>query len=114
MTDEATRGMIAEMLDTDEVCSLAELCLACNVDASRIAELVDHGVVQPIAAAGLPWQFASVSIVRVAKAQRLERDLGLNAAGVAMVLDLVEEIDGLRARLKAFESPAESDDEIML
>lgn len=109
MTIENVTGLVAEMLDRDEVCSLDELCQASKVDANWIAELVEYGVVQPIGGAGMPWQFASVSIVRVAKAQRLERDLGLNAAGVAMVLDLIEEIDGLRARLKAFETPAGPD-----
>jgi chaperone modulatory protein CbpM len=31
-------------------------------------------------------------------AQRLSRDLGLNAAGVALALDLLEEIETLRTR----------------
>lgn len=109
MTIENVPGLVAEMLDRDEVCSLDELCQASKADADWIAELVEHGVVQPIGGAGLPWRFASISVVRVAKAQRLERDLGLNAAGVAMVLDLIEEIDGLRARLRAFETPAGSE-----
>lgn len=106
MTIENEPYLVAEMLD--EVRSLDELCQASNVEANWIAELVEHGVVQPIGGA-VPWRFTSVSIIRVAKAQRLERDLGLNVAGVAMVLDLIEEIDSLRARLMAFEAPAGSD-----
>ena len=34
-------------------------------------------------------------------ASRLQRDLGLNLAGAALALELLEEIDALRARLQA-------------
>ncbi|MCY0854768.1 chaperone modulator CbpM [Cupriavidus sp. D39] len=39
-----------------------------------------------------------VSVLR--RAQRLTRDLELGAVGVALVLDLLDEIDSLRARLR--------------
>ena len=84
-------------------------CLACNVDAKWIAELVEYGVIEPISPTGSDWQFASVSIVRVAKAKRLERDLSLNPPGVALALDLLQEIEELRSRLKTFEMPPEPD-----
>lgn len=109
MTIESATGLMAELLDRAEVCTLEELCHACKADANWIAELVEHGVIEPIGDAGMPWRFEGLTIVRVAKAQRLERDLGLNTAGIAMVLDLIEEIEGLRARLEAFEGPAGAD-----
>jgi chaperone modulatory protein CbpM len=34
---------------------------------------------------------------------RLQHDLGINLAGIAVVLDLLEEIDSLQARLSRFE-----------
>ena len=48
--------------------------------------------------ATLAWRFSGSALRRAATAQRLTRDLGLNAAGVALALDLLEEIETLRIR----------------
>jgi len=89
------------------ICTLEELCRACNVQADWVSELVEHGVLEPIDQKGSVWKFASFSIVRVAKAKRLERDLGLNPPGVALVFELLAEIDELHSRLKNFETSIE-------
>ena len=83
MTDKTAPGVSSEIVDVEAICSVEELCLACNVDAEWIAELVEHGAIEPFGQTKSEWQFASLSVVRVAKAKRLERDLELNAAGVA-------------------------------
>ena len=106
MTDKTAPGVSSEIVDVEAICSVEELCLACNVDAEWIAELVGHGTIEPFGQTRSEWQFASLSVVRVAKAKRLERDLELNAAGVALVLDLLDEIDALRSRLGAAERTA--------
>ena len=104
MTDNTSPGFASEIIDAETMCSLDELCRACNVEADWIAALVEHGVIEPVGDRGSEWQFATLSIVRVAKAKRLERDLSLNPPGLALVLDLLDEIANLRSRLKAFES----------
>ena len=63
-------------------------------------ELVEHGVIEPIGQARSDWRFASISIVRVAKAKRLGRDLELGPSGLALVLELLDQIDELRSRLE--------------
>ena len=92
--------MTAELVDAATVYTVDELCLACNVDANWIGGLVEHGVIEPIGQASTDWRFTSLSIVRIAKAKRLERDLNLDLPGVAVVLDLLDEIDDLRAQLR--------------
>jgi chaperone modulatory protein CbpM len=109
MTDKAAPTVSSEVIEAGAICSLEELCLACNVDAKWIAELVEYGVIEPLSPTERDWQFASVSIVRVAKAKRLERDLSLNPPGVALVLDLLQEIDELRSRLKTFDMLSKPD-----
>jgi chaperone modulatory protein CbpM len=99
MTNKSAPVVRAELVDTATHCTVDELCLACNVDADWITELVEHGVLEPIGKVSADWRFASLSIVRIAKAKRLERDLNLNPPGVAVVLDLLDEIDDLRAQL---------------
>ncbi|MBC8379409.1 MAG: MerR family transcriptional regulator, partial [Planctomycetes bacterium] len=46
------------------------------------------------------WRFSGSSLVRVRSAQRLQRDLGVNLAGIALALDLIEELDNLRTQLE--------------
>ncbi len=55
------------------------------------------GIIEPIGA-----MLREGDIVRIAKIQRLRRDLGLNLVGAAMVLDMAEEIAQLRSRLHAY------------
>ena len=99
----------AEVLEAGALVTLEELCNACNAQADWIAELVEHGAIEPAGRTRPEWQFASLSIVRVAKAKRLERDLELNLAGVALALELLDEIEKLRSRLEAFETPADAE-----
>jgi chaperone modulatory protein CbpM len=46
------------------------------------------------------WRFSGESMVRARSALRLQRDLGINMAGIALVLDLMEEFESLRAHMK--------------
>ena len=96
----------AELVDTATLCTVDELCLACNVDADWIAELVEEGMIEPIGQVSADWRFTSLSIVRIAKAKRLARDLNLGLPGLAVVLDLLDEIDDLRAQLGKIPRPA--------
>lgn len=82
-----------------EAMSLQELCRFCHADEAWIIELVDHGVLTPEGATISEWHFRGVSIARAKKAQRLNRDLGINTPGVAMVLDLLAERDAILRRL---------------
>ena len=83
--------------------SLRDLCRFCRTDEQWIRELVAHGVLAPRGESTQDWEFHGISIVRAKKARRLNRDLGINAAGVAMVLDLLDERDRLMRRIARFE-----------
>jgi chaperone modulatory protein CbpM len=89
----------SELLDPETVCSLDEVCSACKVEAEWIVELVQHGAIEPIGRDQPEWRFTSITIARVAKARRLERDLGLNPPGIALALELLDEIRELRHQL---------------
>jgi len=98
-----TSKPILSGLILDENCRLTldEISAACSVHTEYIIELVDEGVVEPV---GKPreqqqWTFTGRSLVRARKARRLQQDLGINLAGAALVLDMMEEIERLRERL---------------
>ena len=92
-----------QIIEEESALSLGELCRACGVTAEEVLSLVDEGVVEPRGPEPLAWRFESISIRRVRSAPRLRRDLGVNLAGVALALELIEELDRLRARLQRYE-----------
>ena len=81
--------------------TLADLCRACAVHAERIIELVDAGVLEPQGREPARWIFTGASLHRARKALRLQRDLDIDLAGAALALELLDEIESLRSRLRA-------------
>ena len=82
--------------------TLAELCRTCQLPAERVYELVEEGIIEPLGREPAGWRFRWTSVRRVRCALRLEHDLGVNLAGAALALDLLEELDRLRARQRRF------------
>ena len=54
----------------------------------------------PVDEAGGEWRFAGTALRRARAAMRLSRDLELSAAGTALVIDLLDQIEALRSRLR--------------
>lgn len=80
--------------------SLSDLSRACAVHAEMIVELVNEGVIAPDGREPHRWRFTGVHLHRATVALRLQRDLGLNLAGAALALELLDEVDALRAQLR--------------
>ena len=77
------------------------------MEQAVIIEFVEEGIVEPRGINAHPWQFSGVMLPRIAQALRLQRDLELNTAGVAVALDLLSEIEDLRKQLNRV-SPQEA------
>jgi len=86
----------------DEWCSvtLEELSQACRVRTEWIVELVEEGILEPQGRETSVWYFSGHSLQRARTVRRLQQDLGVNLAGAAVVLDLMDEVASLRARLQ--------------
>ena len=83
--------------------TLAEVCRACATHAENIMDLVDEGIITPRGDGPQRWVFTGVHLRRARVGLRLQSDLGVNRAGAALAVQLLEEIDALRAKLRAFE-----------
>lgn len=103
MGGSASEDDAPELVSSGSSYTLSELCISCKVDADWIATLVEYGAIEPTGQRQSEWQFSSLAVVRVARARRLERDLSLNPSGIALALDLLDEIEELRARLRFHE-----------
>ncbi len=102
--DVNTTTLVGTILEEEVVLSLADVCRASRLSAERVIELAEEGIVEPVGRSPERWRFRGVSLRRIRCAQRLEEDLGVNTAGIALVLDLMDELEQLRARLGRFES----------
>ena len=87
------------VLDDDTEMTLVELCQACSAHEDDVRVWVSEGVLHPSAEPGQPMRFRGAALRRARVAVRLTRDLEINTAGVALALDLLDEINELRARL---------------
>ncbi len=98
---EPSRTVVHGVIVEEELrFTLVELSRACRVDAARVAALVDEGVLQPEGGSPDEWRFSGQSLRRARAALRLGHDLELGTAGTALVLDLLDEIERLEARLR--------------
>lgn len=93
---------VAVVLDEGSQLTLRELCIACALAAEQVMALMDEGVIEPQAIEGA-LTFSGVCVRKVRRVVRLERDLGVNHAGAALALELLEEIEQLRARIRRLE-----------
>jgi chaperone modulatory protein CbpM len=92
-----TTPLHPELLDESLSLTLREFCLACGVHAEYVVELVAEGVIA--ASPDDPpqaWRFDGLAVTRLQRAVRLQQDLGVNLAGVALALELLDEVERLR------------------
>lgn len=83
--------------------TLDDLCAECGLTYAEVTAYVSEGVIEPEGASQMEWRFSQTSVMITSKARRLERDLGLNPAGVALALQLMEQVESLKQRLVQFE-----------
>lgn len=83
--------------------SLADICEAVELPEQTFVELIDNGIISPLRYEDAEWIFdlRTVSIAR--RATRLHRDLDLEWAAIAVIVDLLQERDELRAEVTSLQ-----------
>jgi chaperone modulatory protein CbpM len=97
-TDDAgstTRVVHAHVLEDLTGLTLDELCRACGAPAHLLVEIT------PCGSTDGEWRFTGMHLRHARVAVRLQRDLGVNPAGAALALQLMDELEQLRAQLQA-------------
>ncbi len=89
----------SQLIDDDVSLTLIELCQACKSSEVLVTTLVVEGVLEPSGEQPQEWRFSGASLRRVRMAQRLTQDLEVNVPGVALALDLLDQIEMLKAQL---------------
>lgn len=85
---------------TEEAVELTVVARQAGVKIVHVRRYLEFGLFEPHpAAAGTTPRFDPTCAARVARAERLRGDLGLNYAGAVVVCELLDRISELEARL---------------
>ena len=84
----------------EDVLSLEELARATGMHPAQIESFVQFGLIEP-ASAGVHEMFALAAVDRLRTIMRLRRDLGVNLAGVAAILEMRDRMADLQRELLA-------------
>jgi chaperone modulatory protein CbpM len=99
MTKINTTWIEASVVENEVYMSIVELSHASRTPQELIMSWVSEGVLSPTGSSPEDWRFSGNSLNRAKTAAHLTHDLELNVPGVALALELLDEIAQLRARL---------------
>lgn len=76
--------------------TLEECCQRVELPAASIIEIVEYGIVEPVGSAPAEWRFNALELSQLKRANRLRRELEIDWQAVALVLDLLGEVEQLK------------------
>ena len=96
---------IGVCLIDEHALELEAFAAAGGTEAEFVRLLVDEGLVQPVALQPA-WRFGGEELARVRRICRLQRDFEANLQSVAVMMELIDKIEQLRAQLQRAGIPA--------
>ena len=80
----------------DDQLTLERLAECAGLHPEMIERFMDYGLIEPIRTSGEVMLFDSATVVRVRMIQRVRRDIGVNLAGIGVILDLVDRLRAIQ------------------
>lgn len=100
MTDREQETLSGAIFDEKTEVTIVELCRICTVSPESLEEMIAEGILEPSGGRQDERRFSYACVRRTRTAIHLQKDLGLNLAGAALALDLLDRIDDLRSQLR--------------
>lgn len=94
--------IIADYSNTEPL-SLEELIELSECSTDFIEELIEFGILSSTSAPFTQREFNLDELKRIKTVQHLQRDLEINMAGAAMVLDLLDQLEAMQERIELLE-----------
>jgi len=94
--DDILTGLVLE----GHCFTLEELCAACALEPEWLLQHIEEGLFPAPEGSRAEWRFTAVGIARARRMRALERDFDAGPELAALVADMLEEMDDLRARLR--------------
>ena len=85
----------------DSWLTLEQVASACAVDADWLLAHLDDGLLPHTECVAGVWRFSSAAIRRARRMRQFERDFDATPELAALIADLLDEADALRARLRS-------------
>ncbi len=80
--------------------TVEDLARATGLHPEQVQKFVEFGLVEAVAGSGPHPMFAAATVERLWRIVRLRRDLGVNLAGVAAILEMRERMENLQRELQ--------------
>ena len=80
--------------------TLEQLCSVCALERDWLIVRVREGLIPAIGDRDTEWRFTTTTLSRVRRMREIERSYDAAPELAALVADMLEEMDALRARLK--------------
>jgi len=90
--------------------SLEDLARACGLHPGLVEQFVDYGLLEPLAGAGPRSLFPASAVERLRRIIRLKCDLGVNLAGIAVILEMRERFVSLQEELARLQGRSDEDE----
>ena len=100
MTQTNITWIEGNVVENEVHMTIVELSHASRTPQDLLMSWVSEGVLSPTGSSPQDWRFSGESLRRAKTAAHLTHDLELNTPGVALALDLLDEIAQLRARIQ--------------
>jgi len=100
MTGHENSLFEGQVIDDRTEITIVQLCRRCSVETELVQRLVDEGIIEPSRQEGDMLYFSHSCARRTQVVLRLRSDLGVNMAGAALALELLDRIENLQARLR--------------
>ena len=83
--------------------AVTDVCRLCLIEMTEVVELIELGVIASRGPTPAEWLVPATSLPRLRIAGRLIRDLGVNATGAALAVELLESRGDLERQLRRLE-----------
>ena len=100
MSEHDNDSLSGSIFDEVTEITVVELCRVCAIDITLVDEMVGEGILEPCGGRRDEQRFPYSCVRRTRTVINLQRDLGLNLAGAALALDLLDRIENLRSQLR--------------
>jgi chaperone modulatory protein CbpM len=100
MVRVTTAVLEAHVLGDGDWIAAAEVCELCRIDLEAVRELAELGLLTPRGTLPGEWQVPATALPRLRIVSRLMRDLGVNASGAVLAIELIERIHHLERRAR--------------
>ena len=80
--------------------TVEQVAAACFVEPAWVVRLVEDGLFSPVEGDPGSWRFSRAALIRARRIREIERTFDAVPELAALVADLLEEMDGMRAAMR--------------